>query len=200
MSFKISAPAAAASRITSGLLVSTDTISPSRASVFTTGITRASSSSSETSAAPGRVDSPPTSMMSAPSAASFLPQATAASVVACSPPSEKESGVTFTIPMMRGRVRSSVRVLSFQATAAFEFCIFSCPFTEKGRKAHGTPSFCRGLRAPSSHPSYAAGGCEPLSCADAAAATAAGAAGCAAPAGCETFGSRGGLPAMMSSI
>src|SRR5690606_12268651 len=61
--------------------------------------TRALSVSASTSAAPGRVDSPPTSRMSAPSAASASPWATAASAEAKSPPSEKLSGVTLTTPM-----------------------------------------------------------------------------------------------------
>jgi hypothetical protein len=44
------------------------------------------------------------SRMSAPSASSRIPWVTAASVVAYRPPSLKESGVTFTTPITRGRV------------------------------------------------------------------------------------------------
>ena len=53
---------------------------------------------------PGRVDSPPTSRRSAPAATSARPWATAASGSRKRPPSEKESGVTFTTPMTAGRV------------------------------------------------------------------------------------------------
>ena len=54
--------------MTSGLLVSTETgtaVRDARRSM--TGMTRASSSSADTGAAPGRVDSPPTSTIAAPS-------------------------------------------------------------------------------------------------------------------------------------
>ena len=63
-----------------------------------------SSSPAATGSDPGRVDSPPTSMIAAPSAASSRPRATADSVSAYRPPSENESGVTFTMPMTHGRV------------------------------------------------------------------------------------------------
>ena len=56
-----------------------------------------------TRAAPGRVDSPPTSTRSAPSASSARPCATAASASSQRPPSEKESGVTLTTPITSGR-------------------------------------------------------------------------------------------------
>src|SRR4051794_28206866 len=69
----------------------------------TTGITRRSSSSAGTGAAPGRVDSPPTSRRSAPCPASSIPCATAASGSRKRPPSENESGVTLTIPMTAAR-------------------------------------------------------------------------------------------------
>src|SRR5439155_1580616 len=55
-----------------------------------------------TGPAPGRVDSPPTSSSSHPSAASRSACATARSSVAKRPPSEKESGVTLTMPMRTG--------------------------------------------------------------------------------------------------
>ena len=67
-----------------------------------TGNTRCSSSSSETSTAPGRVDWPPTSNASAPSCANRSPCATASSRQAYSPPSENESGVTLMTPITRG--------------------------------------------------------------------------------------------------
>src|SRR5688500_2244491 len=66
-----------------------------------TGITRRSSSRSVTGSAPGRVDSPPMSSRSAPSNASRRPWLTAASRSRNAPPSENESGVTLSTPMMR---------------------------------------------------------------------------------------------------
>ena len=55
----------------------TETSTPSPASARTTGSTRSSSSSGEGRVAPGRVDSPPTSTRSAPSATSARPWSTA---------------------------------------------------------------------------------------------------------------------------
>ena len=101
------APAPTASRATSLRMVSTDTTAPSAASAVMTGMTRASSSSTSGRVAPGRVDSPPTSRMSAPATRSSRPWAIAASGVAQRPPSENESGVTLTTPISTGR---SVRV------------------------------------------------------------------------------------------
>src|SRR5215472_121279 len=66
-------------------------------------MTRRSSSSSGARWAPGRVDSPPTSMMSAPWLASSRPCAMALSGSSQVPPSEKESGVTLMTPMTRQR-------------------------------------------------------------------------------------------------
>jgi hypothetical protein len=65
------APAAMAARITLAFEVSTEIGTCTRlASASITGMTRASSSASLTGAAPGRVDSPPTSIASAPSSTS----------------------------------------------------------------------------------------------------------------------------------
>ena len=81
----------------------------------------ATSASAETSSAPGRVDSPPTSMICAPSAAIRLPCSTAFAVVKNSPPSEKESGVTFSTPMIIERSeRSIVRPAIFQSVPPIE--------------------------------------------------------------------------------
>ena len=102
-SFTIDAPSFTARRATSGWRVSTETTAPASASARMTGMTRLASSSGETGRKPGRVDSPPTSMMSAPSSRSFKPHSIAASGLAWVPPSEKESGVTLSTPMMRGR-------------------------------------------------------------------------------------------------
>ncbi len=99
-SFKISAPAASAARATADLLVSTEIgIRISRRRPSITGRIRCSSSSTEIAADPGRVDSPPTSMMSAPAASIAMPRATAASRSRKLPPSEKLSGVTFSTPI-----------------------------------------------------------------------------------------------------
>ena len=101
------APAASAAAATSGLEVSTETITAGRrrASAATTGTTRSISSATGTVAAPGRVDSPPTSMTSAPASDMARACATAASGAANRPPSENESGVTLTTPITAGRPR-----------------------------------------------------------------------------------------------
>src|SRR4051794_17396826 len=75
-----------------------------------TGTTRASSSPSPTGAAPGRVDSPPTSMIAAPWTTVLPAWRTAASWSNHSPPSENESGVTLRTPMMR-QGRSTRRIV-----------------------------------------------------------------------------------------
>jgi hypothetical protein len=73
------------------------------------GITRSSSSSSGTGGAPGRVDSPPMSMMSAPSTIIRSAWRSASPRIANLPPSEKESGVTFRMPITNGRSKVSVK-------------------------------------------------------------------------------------------
>lgn len=100
------APAATAWAATSARMVSTETTIPSAARPRTTGTTRRSSSSASTRLAPGRVDSPPTSTRSAPWATRSSPRLTAAVVSNQRPPSEKESGVTFTTPMTPQRSHS----------------------------------------------------------------------------------------------
>src|SRR5579864_1841693 len=103
------APAAAAARMTSGLLVSIEMTADVAARTRSiTGITRRSSSAALTGAAPGRVDSPPTSMKAAPSPAMRKAWRTAVAVSKNSPPSENESGVTLSTPMTTGRLRSTV--------------------------------------------------------------------------------------------
>ena len=73
-SFTSPAPAASAARMTSGLLVSTEmTAEVAARKRSITGTTRRSSSAGATGSAPGRVDSPPTSMIAAPSAARRTP-------------------------------------------------------------------------------------------------------------------------------
>jgi hypothetical protein len=104
-SFTIVAPASSAARATAGLRVSTDTGTSGSSSAIRriTGTTRWISSSGATTSEPGRVDSPPTSTSSAPSATIWIACFTASSTLAYEPPSEKESGVTFTIPITRVR-------------------------------------------------------------------------------------------------
>src|SRR6266566_1916827 len=102
-SFTTAAPAASAARATAALRVSTEMgPRPRRTSCSITGATRPISSSTGTGAEPGRVDSPPTSSSSHPSATNRSACATARSTVAKRPPSENESGVTFTMPMRTG--------------------------------------------------------------------------------------------------
>src|SRR5579864_641210 len=109
-SFTMWAPAASACRATSALDVSTESITADcSASARTTGSTRCNSSSSETGCEPGRVDSPPMSSRSAPSCTSFSPCAMAVLTEKNCPPSEKLSGVTFTIPITSGRLISNTR-------------------------------------------------------------------------------------------
>src|SRR4051794_21552099 len=98
-SLTISAPASRAAAATWALEVSTLRRPPAPDSPWMTGTPRLSSSSGETGSAPGRVDSPPTSRISAPASASSRPCATAASGSRYSPPSENESGVTLTTPI-----------------------------------------------------------------------------------------------------
>src|SRR5918995_6098010 len=119
-SFTMEAPASRASRATCALLVSIEIVA-SPASPETTGRTRSSSTPRGTGSAPGRVDSPPTSRMSAPSPASARPCSTAASASRNSPPSENESGVTLTIPMRTGWRTS--RILPSSAIAATKFAM-----------------------------------------------------------------------------
>src|SRR5215210_1083186 len=74
-----------------------------------TGTTRRASSSGGIGSEPGRVDSPPTSIIRAPSSSMAVAWATATSGSRKSPPSEKESGVTLRTPIRTGsgpRVRS----------------------------------------------------------------------------------------------
>ncbi len=78
-SLTIVAPASSAAAATGAFEVSTETSRPTPASPSMTGTTRRSSSSAATGSAPGRVDSPPTSRISAPASASSRPCAIAAS-------------------------------------------------------------------------------------------------------------------------
>ena len=104
-SFQISAPACTACSITFGELVSIDnhTSSPNFWRIAsTTGTTRAHSSTSVTGLALGRVDSPPISIMVAPSFNICSQWVKAVFIVLNFPPSENESGVTFKMPIICG--------------------------------------------------------------------------------------------------
>ena len=79
-SLTMEAPTRTAAFATSTWRVSMETMAPFCASARTTGSTRFASSSALTGVKPGRVDSPPTSMISAPSSSIFRPCAMAASV------------------------------------------------------------------------------------------------------------------------
>ncbi|CAL1241227.1 protein of unknown function [Candidatus Methylocalor cossyra] len=68
----------------------------------TTGITRSICTSADTGSAPGLVDSPPISIISTPSAIISSARRSALSGSKYSPPSEKLSGVTLSIPIMIG--------------------------------------------------------------------------------------------------
>ena len=84
---------------------------------FTTGSILLHSASQERGVAPGLVDSPPMSMMSAPSSAMFTARRTASSALKYLPPSENESGVTFKMPItlhLSGIVRLPFRSLRKQ--------------------------------------------------------------------------------------
>ena len=59
--------------------------------------------SADTPSEPGRVDSPPTSTIAAPSSTIRRAEATASSARKLTPPSENESGVTLTTPITDGR-------------------------------------------------------------------------------------------------
>ncbi len=100
MSLMIVAPASTAARATTGFCVSMERgILVWPTSSLMTGITLSNSTDSSTFSAPGREDSPPISRISAPSAARRNACSTARSTDANFPPSENESGVTFTTPI-----------------------------------------------------------------------------------------------------
>ena len=125
------APAASAARATPGLTVSIEIGTLTRpANCSITGITRRSSSASLTGKAPGRVDSPPTSMISAPCSTSCRACATAAGGSRNRPPSENESGVTFTMPITsagRGKVNSNWPAAKLSQCQSAQFGSTSAP-------------------------------------------------------------------------
>ena len=84
-------------------MVSTLITAPSFTNSVTAGITLSSSSASLTRSTPGLVDSPPISIMSAPSAINLRPCVIASSLDKYFPPSANESGVMFKIPITKVR-------------------------------------------------------------------------------------------------
>ena len=104
------APASIALSATMDLLVSIETGMSNRlTSDSIMGTTRAVSSRSLTRVLPGRVDSPPTSIISAPSAIIVSTWRRASSGDRKRPPSEKLSGVTFRMPMTRALSSDNLR-------------------------------------------------------------------------------------------
>ena len=98
-SLTIVAPASSAASATAAFEVSTEIVDPEPGQPRHHRLDPAQLLLDRDRAAPGRVDSPPTSRMSAPCAASSRPCEIAASGSRYSPPSENESGVTFTTPI-----------------------------------------------------------------------------------------------------
>ena len=94
---------------------------------FSTGISRRISSSAEMRADPGRVDSAPMSMMSAPCSSSSRARAKARSGSAYLPPSENESGVTLRMPMMSVRSPKLDLALLQLPVVAFSHGRYSAP-------------------------------------------------------------------------
>ncbi len=120
-SLMMAAPASKAARATGAFEVSIEmcAVAPAARNRSMTGIARLSSSSTEIVSAPGRVDSPPTSMICAPSLTIRNPCSTATSGSKNAPPSENESGVTLSTPITMPRcVRSTVSPAIFQSTAS----------------------------------------------------------------------------------
>src|ERR1043165_5370562 len=88
-SLTTSAPASSAAAATRAFVVSIEIATSLRLRIASiTGITRSSSIASETGSDPGRVDSPPTSTIAAPSASIRSAASTARSRSKCTPPSE----------------------------------------------------------------------------------------------------------------
>mmetsp|Transcript_1919 Transcript_1919/g.5096 ORF Transcript_1919/g.5096 Transcript_1919/m.5096 type:complete len:249 (+) Transcript_1919:1759-2505(+) len=114
-SFTMSAPARTAASATAACRVSIETaVSRHRSRrARMTGTVRRICSSTSISVAPGLVDSPPMSMMVAPSSTISRARATDRSTPSSPslhfPPSLKESGVTLSIPMTRVRSKSRNR-------------------------------------------------------------------------------------------
>ncbi len=108
ISFTKLAPATIASCATCDLVVSIEIgTSLFCRSALITGITRSSSSFNVIPLAPGRVLSPPISMITAPDLIISRPRSTATPTSCHLLPAKKESGVTFKIPIIAGLLKSS---------------------------------------------------------------------------------------------
>ena len=104
MSLTMWAPASRAARATADFVVSIEIRTGDCFAICAmTGMTRRSSSSVATGGAPGRVDSPPTSMICARQRPAGAPVPPPRLHSRKSPPSEKLSGVVLTIPISQGR-------------------------------------------------------------------------------------------------
>src|SRR5207302_3705059 len=106
-SFTIAAPASRAAAATLAEIVSTLTGTPPAARRRTAGTVRRASSASSTGTAPGRVDRPPTSRMSAPAALIVRPSASAAPASPARPSPANESGAVLMIPTTYVRAPNS---------------------------------------------------------------------------------------------
>ncbi|CAB4921995.1 unannotated protein [freshwater metagenome] len=122
----ICAPAAIAALAVLARIVSMLIGTPNPASSLITGITRAISSASLTRSAPGRVDSPPISIMSTPSEIISCARLTADANELCFPPSAKESGVTFKIPMIFMDLPMRYETYRFGASSGIKQCATDC--------------------------------------------------------------------------
>src|SRR3990172_746077 len=124
-SLMISAPMLIASRATAAFVVSIDMGTFTLlASAPITGMTLFNSSSSGTGSEPGRVDSPPTSRIPAPASTRRIPSSTASADVVKRPTSEKESGVAFTMPMIKVRAPNIISLLEvLKEGVAFMFAL-----------------------------------------------------------------------------
>ena len=100
-SLMICAPCSSAADATEARVVSMDSMAPSGTNASTAPSTRDFSSSSLTRLAPGRVDSAPMSMMSAPSFIIASPCALAFAGSSHKPPSENESSVMLSTPITK---------------------------------------------------------------------------------------------------
>ena len=98
-SLMIWAPSLSAAAATDARVVSMDNMAPAGINVLTAPVMRASSSASDTRLAPGRVDSAPMSMMSAPAAIMSRPCWAALAGSSHRPPSEDESSVMLSTPI-----------------------------------------------------------------------------------------------------
>ncbi len=104
-SFTMSAPESSAILATDSLLESIEIPTSGKTSLTASmmGITLRASSSWLTSTAPGLVDSPPTSIQSAPPSNIFTALSTASPTPSTLEPGWNESGVAFNTPIMRGK-------------------------------------------------------------------------------------------------